>query len=217
MLFFSVDSYKDTGLSDKLERQTHISLHKPHLWLFVQQIMSFSTNKAFPTILFISAGYVPCCVKSTVGSLNCINRTEWVVGYLHRKELMICFTTVVLCWSPVEANILLVCHCSLHFAHFQLQTKVFERCSKRCNKWFLTTRWWKNTSSSPFWRKSSSTLDMRPLESLLWIQWVICYYIWPTRWSRLKRNWLMFFCVCFIKDTWTPEDVMPKKLREKQK
>lgn len=149
-----------------------VSLHNPCLSLFVQQIMSFSTNKAFLTILLISAGYVPCCVKSTVGSLNCINRTEWVVGYLHRRGLMICFTTAVLCWSPVEANTLLLCHCSLRFVHFQLQTKVFKRCSKCCNKWFLTPRWWKNTSSSPSWRKSSFTLDMRPLELLLWIQWV---------------------------------------------
>lgn len=46
----------------------------------------------------------------------------------------------------------------------------------------------------------------------------ICYhYIWPTWCSGLKRIWLLLFCVRFIKDTWTPEDVMPKKLREKQK
>lgn len=100
-----------------------VSRHNPCLSLFVQQIMSFSTNKAFPTILLVSAGYVLCCVKSTVGSLNCINRTQWVVGYLHRRKLMICFTTAVLCWSPVEANTgtLLLCHCSLHFVHFNPQ------------------------------------------------------------------------------------------------
>lgn len=78
MLFLSVDSYTKILDCVRSSRDKHwgILVYTIHTCCIVQQIMSFSTNKAFPTVLLIAAGHVRCCVKSTVGSLNCINRTE---------------------------------------------------------------------------------------------------------------------------------------------